>query len=48
MDDEARTLDEAIVFVERKGELESLSFPKNELIFEPKPKPFVEDDVHAF
>ncbi len=36
------------VFVERKGELESLSFPKNELIFEPQPKPLTEDNVHAF
>jgi general secretion pathway protein C len=27
------------IFVERNGELESLTFPKNELIFEPPPKP---------
>ncbi len=27
------------IFVERNGELESLSFPKNELIFEPPAKP---------
>ena len=30
------------VFVERKGELESLSFPKNELIFEVQAKPLGE------
>ena len=32
------------VFVERKGQLESLSFPKNELIFEVQAKPLVEDE----
>ncbi len=31
------------VFVERNGALESLSFPKNELIFEPQPKPLIGD-----
>ncbi len=36
------------VFVERKGELESLSFPKNELIFEAPAKPLTEDEAHAF
>lgn len=36
------------VFVERNGVLESLSFPKNELIFDVQPKPLPEDQVHAF
>ena len=36
------------VFVERKGELASLSFPKNELIFDAPAKPLTEDEVHAF
>lgn len=31
------------VLVERNGALESLSLPKNELIFEAQPKPLVED-----
>lgn len=31
------------VLVERNGALESLSFPKNELIFQAQPKPLVED-----
>lgn len=36
------------VLVERKGELESLSFPENELIFEVPARPLAEDKVHAF
>jgi general secretion pathway protein C len=35
------------VFVERKGELESLSFPQNKLIFEAQPKPLNEEDTDA-
>lgn len=31
------------VLIERNGVLESLSLPKNELIFEPQPKPLVKD-----
>jgi general secretion pathway protein C len=31
------------VMVENQGELESLSFPKNELIFEQHPKPLIEE-----
>lgn len=36
------------VLVERKGDLESLSFPENELIFEAPAKPLIEDKVNAF
>lgn len=39
-----RRITEDGVLVERNGELESLTFPKNELIFEPPPKPLLQDD----
>lgn len=36
------------MLIERMGALESISLPKNELIFEAQPRPLVKDGSHAF